>query len=286
MPTTTTQPHRIGNAASCFTDAHPPLTCATRGRVPGGRRWRRTGALLALVLGATNQPAHAGPPFLTDDPEPVPYGHWEFYRFATIDAARDASMVQAPAFEFNYGITADLQGHVVFPFMTAMDRNSPTVFGPGDTEVGAKYRFAEETDAWPMAGIFPLLELPTGDADRGLGNGTTWVKLPLWLQKSWGDEPHQWTTYGGGGVALNAAAGQHDYPFGGWLLQRDLGGKLSLAGELFAQGKTTDAGQAALIANLGGTYNFTQSFSFLFALGHTLTGEAHLIGYAGLYVTW
>ncbi len=30
----------------------------------------------------------AGPPFLTDDPEPVPFKHWEFYLFSTVDAAR------------------------------------------------------------------------------------------------------------------------------------------------------------------------------------------------------
>ena len=30
----------------------------------------------------------AGPPFLTDDPEPVPFKHWEFYLFSTVDATR------------------------------------------------------------------------------------------------------------------------------------------------------------------------------------------------------
>jgi len=29
--------------------------------------------------------AFAGPPFLTDDPEPVPFKHWEAYLFSAVD---------------------------------------------------------------------------------------------------------------------------------------------------------------------------------------------------------
>jgi hypothetical protein len=57
----------------------------------------------------------------------------------------------------------------------------------------------------------------------------------LWLQKSFGP----WTTYGGG-AALNSAPGQRDYPFGGWLVQRDFGKHLTLGREFFAQGRDTD----------------------------------------------
>ena len=39
---------------------------------------------IMLALAAT---AFAGPPFLTDDPEPVPYKHWELYLFSTVDAS-------------------------------------------------------------------------------------------------------------------------------------------------------------------------------------------------------
>ena len=37
---------------------------------------------LSLILAA---PTFAGPPFLTDDPEPVDYQHWEFYVFGNGD---------------------------------------------------------------------------------------------------------------------------------------------------------------------------------------------------------
>ena len=41
---------------------------------------RATGLGAALAFAAT---LHAGPPFQTDDPEPVDFRHYEFYTFAT-----------------------------------------------------------------------------------------------------------------------------------------------------------------------------------------------------------
>jgi hypothetical protein len=231
-------------------------------------------------------PAAASPPFLTDDPEPVDYRHWEFYTFSAIDKTEDGQQTQAPAFELNYGFAPNFQAHIVFPFIASLQQGVPDVYGPGDTELGIKYRFLQETAKTPMAGVFPMLELPTGDDDRGLGNGRSWVKLPLWLQKSWGTQGHQWTTYGGGGYAINTEPGQRNNPFGGLLLQRDLGEKLTLGGEIFAQGSTDQGGQSTLIANVGGYYNFTKDFSLLLSLGHSVAGEEHLIGYLGLYWTW
>jgi hypothetical protein len=126
-----------------------------------------------------------------------------------------------------------------------------------------------------------LLEIPTGDANRGLGNGQPWGKLPLWLQKSWGP----WTTYGGGGYAINPAPEQRSYYFGGWLLQRDFGERLTLGGEIFSQGKSSDDTRSFAVFNLGGLFKITPNFQILFSGGHTLAGGNHTIGYLGLYWT-
>ena len=40
--------------------------------------------------------AHAGPPFRTDDPEPVAYGHFEFYAFSEGTRAKDAASGALP----------------------------------------------------------------------------------------------------------------------------------------------------------------------------------------------
>ena len=238
------------------------------------------GLLVLLLSFVVN--SFGGPPFLTDDPEPVPYKNYEAYVFSTIDGTADGTAIQAPAFEFNVGALTNLQLHLGVPFAYSAPAGSPSTYGLGDIELGAKYRFFEETENLPQIAIFPLLELPTGNAGRGLGNGETWGKIPLWLQKTWGN----WTTYGGGGYAINQAPGQRDYAFGGWLLQRNLGEHLTLGGEIFAQGKATDDGRAFALFNLGGSYKISENFSILFSGGHTFTGERHFIGYFGLYWTW
>ena len=90
-----------------------------------------------------------------------------------------------------------------------------TEFGPGDPEVSVKYRLltAEPDDSWPQIGIFPMLEVPTGNAERNLGTGSTHAFLPLWLQKDFG----KWTTYGGGGYWINPGPGNKNYWFVGWV---------------------------------------------------------------------
>jgi hypothetical protein len=225
----------------------------------------------------------AGPPFLTDDPVPVDYQHWEAYLFtAGDDHPGSGYNIQGPAVEMNYGVLPDTQLHLIVPMTTVGGNGAPTVSGLGDTEFGIKYRFLHETNWWPQIGIFPLAELPTGDSGRGLGNGQTWFKLPLWAQKSWGP----WTTYGGGGEALNSAPGQRDYPFSGWLLQRDFGPHLTLGGEIFAQGQDTDNDKGYAALNFGGQYNINENFSLLFSAGHSVAGDDHMLWYFSLYWTW
>jgi hypothetical protein len=237
---------------------------------------------LALALTAVSGAAKAGPPFLTDDPEPVPYRHSEFYVFGTRDKAVDSDTIQGPSMEFNYGVRPEMQFHVVIPYVNVFAAGAPTQRGLGDTELGIKYRFVREAGSHPQVGVFPMVELPTGDSDKQLGNGRAWYRLPVWLQKSWGP----WTTYGGGGYAINTAPGMRNYWFGGGLLQRQVSDRLTLGGELFAQGPNADEATSTTMGNVGGYWNFTPDFSLLFSAGHSVSGERHSIAYLGLYWTW
>lgn len=235
-------------------------------------------ALAALLC----RPAFAGPPFLTDDPEPVDLHHWEAYVFSTYDHAADGTSLQGPALEFNFGAAPELQLHLVVPWTWDRPEDGAARSGLGDVEVGCKLRLLDESDTRPQVGVFPMVELPTGDAARGLGNGHVWFRVPLWIQKSWGP----WTTYGGGGWVVNRAAGQRDHAFAGWLLQRDFGRRLTLGGEVFAQGAQVPGGNGSTFANVGGSLNFSPGFSLLFSAGRALAGERHTIAYLGLYWTW
>jgi hypothetical protein len=248
----------------------------SRSRVPFGR----TLAAILLALGLACR-LQAGPPFLTDDPEPVDLKHWEIYVFGQGDRTADANAVSGPAIEFNYGIAHNTQLHMVAPVASISSPGSGWTSGYGDTEIGVKYRLIDETDSFPQIGVFPMAELASGSSSRGLGNGRTWYRLPIWLQKSWGP----WTTYGGGGMAFNFALGQRNSGFAGWLVQHDIGQYLTVGTELFWQGNDATAGRGVADGNLGGYLKFSENFNLLFSLGHSLSGARNTIWYLGLYWT-
>jgi hypothetical protein len=245
------------------------------------KRGACAGAVLAVAL-ASSRAAVAGPPFLTDDPEPVDQGHYELYVFGTRDADVAGATTTGPALEFNAGILPNVQFHVVAPYVSVAPALGPSAGGYGDTEIGVKYRFIQETPHAPQVGIFPMAELATGNGASGIGNGVTWYRLPVWIQKSWGP----WTSYGGGGWALNAAPGMRNYPFAGWLLQRDLSPQLTLGAEVFTQGASGIGAGAFTVYNVGGSYNPSPQLSVLFSAGHSFIGAQHAVGYLGLYYTF
>ncbi|HEX9049924.1 MAG TPA: hypothetical protein VF841_05265 [Anaeromyxobacter sp.] len=174
--------------------------------------------------------AAAGPPYATDDPEPVELRHWELY-LATADqwSRDDGWSGTAPHVEVNYGAVPDVQLHLIAPVAWARPPGGPARLGYGDTELGVKWRLVHERGAIPQIGTFPLVEVPTGDAARGLGGGETQVFLPLWVQKRLG----RWTTYGGGGYWVNPGEGNRNWWFVGWQAQRELAHGLTVGGELF-----------------------------------------------------
>ena len=231
---------------------------------------------------ASVSPALAGPPFFTDDPEPVSFRHYEIYVFTASDRSKGMHSVSGPALEFNAGVLPNVQFHVVAPCASFTAPDISRMSGYGDTEVGIKFRFVQETAGQPQIGIFPMAELATGDSSRGLGNGRTWYRVPVWIQKSWGP----WKTYGGGGVALNNAPGSQNYGFGGWLLQRDLSSKFTLGAEVFGQGANAVGSRGYTVYNVGGYYNVSSQLSVLFSVGHSMAGEQHAVHYLGLYYTF
>ena len=224
----------------------------------------------------------AGPPFLTDDPDPTDYQHYEAYFFTTGDHAGNSYNINGPAAELDYGAFPDTQLTFDIGMATATGGGMPSASGFGDVAFSVKYRFLHETNGWPELAVFPGLTLPSGDANRDLGNGRPTYHLPLWAQKSF----VSWTVDAGGGVFLNPAPGERDYPYGGLLLQRDCGKHLSLGGELFAQGQDADGDHGYAALNFGGSYHFSDHFSLQASAGRSVIGDKHTLWYFGLYWTW
>ncbi len=239
-------------------------------------------ALFCLVLSIAPRVVLAGPPFKTDDPEPVEYKHWELYLASQYNKDRDQVSATLPHVEVNYGLIPNLQVHLIAPMVYVKPEGEGSQYGYGDTELGVKYRFVQETKYIPQVGTFPLIEIPTGDVTRGLGNGKTQFFLPLWLQKSWGP----WTTYGGGGYWFTSGQDNRDYWQFGWLLQRDINQKLTLGAELYYRTSSRADIDESKGYTVGAIINFTDNHHLLLSVGQDIYGPNYYSVYVAYQLTF
>jgi hypothetical protein len=234
---------------------------------------------VAMLVPAT---AAAGPPFDTDDPEPVEYRHWEFYVAASRRTTMDDSTTgTAPQFEVNYGALPGVQLHLIVPLGFARPTGGPSQYGKGDVELGAKLRLVEEGARRPMVGIFPHVEVPSGSAAKGLGAGKLQAFIPLWVQKSFGP----WTTYGGAGYWVNPGTGNRNWAYVGWLLQRRLSSAATLGAEAYRQTADHVGGNGDSRFNLGLILDLSDRHHLLFSAGRSIAGAVRFQGYAAYQLT-
>lgn len=222
----------------------------------------------------------AGPPYNTDDPQPVDFKHWEYY-IATINTFRtNESSGTMPHLEVNYGLIPNVQVHLLLPLGYNYSQQNGLTLGYTSTELGIKYRLIQETEGFPQIGIFPIVEIPTIKNNQ-FGNGLTQLYLPVWIQKSWGNL----TTYGGGGYWINPGVNNKNWFFSGWEVQYDFSKKITLGGEIYYH--TPDALESKSVSafSIGGSINPSDKFHILFSVGHNLTNETFTTTYLGLLWT-
>ena len=183
--------------------------------------------VLALVLALAPRAAQAGPPYLTDDPDPAGYHHWELYLASQWDhLGGDGAEGSLPHVEVNVGVVNGAMLHLLVPAALVDPADGRTEYGLGDVEVGANIRIVKEQGDIPQIGTFPIATIPTGSVDRGLGSGLVELSLPIWLMKHLGP----WTLDGGGGVHF---ANQDKDAEIGSFVQRSLGDAVNLGAEVF-----------------------------------------------------
>lgn len=242
--------------------------------------------LLLIVFCMLPQGVMAGPPFQMDDPDVIPYRHFEFYTFSTVGSSPGETDLAGPAVEFNWSGVRNMMFHFIVPAGAAFPSDGPAHFGLTDGEAGLQVRFLHETKHRPMIGTFTMMEIPMGNPARGLGSGKPSWKIPIWMQKSVGS----WTVNWGGGETLSHIQGARNYPFGGTLIQHDLGKKLTLGGEVFYHGRETAgtlSSRYATMVDFGGYYTLHDpGFQLLFCYGYSVAGQSENYAYLGLYWTW
>ncbi len=189
----------------------------------------------------------------------------------------------APHFEFNYGVLPDVQLHLIAPLAYDAPPAGKSHYGYGDTELGVKYRFVQETNWLPQVGIFPLLEAPTGSASDNLGNGHWQAFLPLWLQKSWGD----WTAYGGGGYGINSLNGHGNWGYVGAVLQKPVLPNVLIGAEVYHQTSLqTDFPNTGTAFNIGTVIDFSEHHHLLLSAGRSIDGPVDFQCYIACQFTF
>jgi len=161
------------------------------GRFPVLRRWN----IIVVTMLALTHSALAGPPYVSDDPEPTDYKHFEIYTFSNGTATR-GDIGGASGIDFNYGAAPNLQLTATLPAGFDRPGLGRTIFGLSNIELAAKYRFLHQDSFGLDVSVFPRVFLPSGSTN--IGNNTASLLLPVWVQKDWSGG---WSAFGGGGWA-------------------------------------------------------------------------------------
>lgn len=223
--------------------------------------------VLPLAFGWVLGAAEAGPPFVSDDPQPTDYGHFEIYAFSQGGEARDG-VATASGIDFNYGALPNLQVTAVLPVEVSYPAHGPRVAGVGNIELAAKYKFLHQDDfGWDVA-VFPRVFLPSASVLVGERHAS--FLLPIWLQKDFGD----WSTFGGGGCVINRGGASQDYCLMGWALTRHILSNLTLGAEIVHQGADSKGGRASTGIGAGVIYDLSDTIHLLTYVGPGLQNAA------------
>ncbi|MGN6517588.1 MAG: transporter [Rhizomicrobium sp.] len=228
---------------------------------------------MALCIGLGTPAALAGPPYVTDDPEPTPLGQCEIYAFGAGTATRDGHEGET-GIDFNYGGAEDLQLTAVLPLAYDTPRHQGTAGCIGNIELAAKYKFLHQDDfGWDVS-VFPRVFLPRLSAH--VGEKPASLLLPVWVEKDFGD----WSTFGGGGCALNNGGGAKDYCQAGWALTRKVLPELMLGAEIYHQTADTHGGKASTGLGVGATYDLSENYHLMASFGPGIQNAAETNRYS------
>jgi hypothetical protein len=214
-------------------------------------------------------PAVAGPPYVTDDPEPTEYRHWEIYTGLQYENDGGAVSASVPFAEFNYGAMPNVQVSISTQ-LTELDAVPMHGYRYGLTDFGIKTRFVQESEGRPQIAFYPSIQIPTAPGAHVV------TLLPLWLQKSYGT----WTAFGGGGLYLNAGPGMRDFTFVGSAVEHAISPATTVGVELFHQSAQTLGGTDTTAANLGMAAQIGKYHAILASFGRGLHGDDTFAAYA------
>jgi Putative MetA-pathway of phenol degradation len=209
-----------------------------------------------MVLALLTRPAAAGPPFVSDDPEPTDTGHFEIYTFNNGTNTRSGTSGES-GIDFNYGAAPDLQLTATVPAGYTDTMGAGTRVGLSNVELAAKYRFLHQNTFGLDVSVFPRVFLPSGSDP--IGDNHVSLLLPIWVQKDFGQG---WSAFGGGGCTFNEIRAA-DSCEAGAVLTYQLLPKLQIGGELFHQTADRQGTPASTSLGVGWRYDLTDNYHLL-----------------------
>jgi len=245
------------------------------------RRLRSIAVFWVFTWGIGAQVAVAGPPFITDDPEPTPWRHYEIYTFAQGASSRDGSE-GSTGIDLNYGAAPDLQLTAVLPIGISAPRGGSTVAGIGNVELAAKYKILHQETVGIDVAIFPRVFLPSPSREVGERHGS--FLLPLWIGRDFGT----WSSFGGGGCVLNRGGGSQDYCIAGIVVSKRISQRLMLGAEFYHETADTRGGKPSSIFGGGFVYDLSDTYHLMGWFGPGLQDPAvtaHYDWYTALQIT-
>jgi len=211
-------------------------------------------ACVTLML--LTRPAIAGPPYVSDDPEPTDYRHFEIYTFNQGTATR-GGIAGEGGIDFNYGAAPDLQLTATLPTGFDLPAGGSMNVGPSNIELAAKYRFLHQDSFGLDVSVFPRIFLPSGS--NLIGDNHASLLLPVWVQKDWSGG---WSAFGGGGCTVVEFRAV-DFCQAGAVLTYQILPKLQLGAELFHQTADSSGTPATTSLGIGWSYDLSDNYHLL-----------------------
>lgn len=213
----------------------------------------------------------AGPPFVTDDPEPVDQGKWEINNALTTIKSQNIQSGSFPSVDINYGLVNDVQIHFQ-PAVSYSSTNAIRHYYWDDPEIGLKYRYINSNidDLHFMISLYPIAKICSSYANTCGRTIYDQFYLPIWTQIDYG----LWTIYGGGGIKKNNfdqnSINSH---FEGFTILRQTLSDLQIGIELYRDSAQTISSLPTTGFNLGGKFDFNEKYHFLFSAGRAIDNE-------------
>lgn len=248
-------------------------------------RLRRIGhvALSAVALLLWAGPlarAEGGPPLITDDPGTPGNLRWEINLGFTFDRSRDASVLEIPRIDFNYGLGDRIQLKYELPWVVLNPTSRRVRSGLGNSLIGVKWRFADEEQRGLSVSTYPQLEFNnlTSSSDRGLVERGLQFLLPVGMSRQVGPLALDWE------LGYNFRQHEPNEWVYGLIWGHDLRKTLELLGELLGTARG-DFAEGELVFDVGGRWRLGIRVALLFTVGRSLRalpGETStLFGYLG-----